>query len=336
MSLQVFQAARLGLEATRGTPVTPTRNYFGQTFTHGQEIRAIRPETLTGLYEAYPSAATGVEVNTFASSGRMSFDELILHGNLFFAALGTASGTVAGTGGTAYTFTFTPVGTADTVKSATAQMGWNDTIATVPGVQLAYLLGDTLHLHWEKNDDGALTFDAAFATAGTASQISAFTGSPSNVLGQLVSMFSTQVYLDASTIGSTVDNNVVSVDWTLNMNPVPFYGLNNSAGASAVYRPKPRVWTATIRRQYSSATEWSIYQTKAERKVRIKSLGPAIGTAGTYTAQMDLYGVYTGRTWSDVDGIITEDLTLEPLTDTAAGTITNQLVVVTGTGGTIA
>lgn len=325
MSLQVFQSARAALEATRGTALTPTRILYAESFVHGQEIKTVRPETLTGSYEGFPAASTGVETNTYAESGRMTFEDLVWYANMFIAPLGTASGTAT----LAYTYTFSPSGTADNLKTATVQMGWNDTIGTAaPGVSLSYVIGDTLHLHWEKSDDGALTFDANYLTAGTATQLTAFTGSLSARTTTPISTYKTTTFLDATTIGTTADTNVVSVDWTLNLNPVPFYALDNTAGPKSVYRPKHRTWTATIRRQYANATEWNIYQTKAARKVRIVSLGAAL--SGTfYTAQLDLYGVWTGRTWTDVDGIITEDLTLEP-----GGTVdpSFNMVVVTSAG----
>lgn len=304
MSLQVFQSARAALEATRGTSLTPTRILYAEVFEHGQEIRAIRPESQTGTYEGFKQLpTTGVESNTFHESGRESFEDLVWHANMFFAPLGTASGTA----GAAYTYSFEPSGTADNIKTATVQMGWTDTIATTPGVQISHVIGENLTLHWEKGDEGGVTFDATYLTAGTATQITAFTGSLSARTTTPMSSLTTSVSLDAATIGATVDTNVIAVDWTLSLSPVPFYSLNNSAGPTATYRPKHRTWTAQITRQYASGTEWSIYQTKALRKVRILS------TATNGTATVDLYGVYDGpREWSEVDGIITEVLTLVP------------------------
>jgi hypothetical protein len=327
MALQVFTQARAGLEATRGTAVTPTRILHGTSFTHEQTVATIRPEELRNNYEGFFTAAAGRETNTFGYGGLLSYDDAVLVGNLFFSPLGTASGTA----GAAYTYTFAPSGTADNVKSLAVQLGYADTIATAPGVSLAGVVGNTLHLHWEKNDDAALLFDMTFLTIGTATQITAFTGTPTDPVTTPASMNATQVFLDASTIGSTADSNVVSVDWTLNLNPVPFYALNNTAGASALYRPQHRTWSGTIVRQFANDTEWDIYQSKAERKMRIRTLGPTLGAAN-YKIDLDLYGVWTGRAWADVDGIITEELTLEPYADTAAGTVSMGLVVVTSLG----
>jgi hypothetical protein len=158
-------------------------------------------------------------------------------------------------------------------------------------------------------------FDASWLAASTATQITAFTGALSDRTVTPASSATTQTYIDATTIGSTADSNVTSVDWTLNLDPVPFYGLNASQAASAIYRPHHRQWTATIVRQFVNSNEWTIYNNKAERKVRVKTTGPSLG-ASNYIIQLDLYGVYTSRAYTDVDGIITETLTLEPIYDT--------------------
>lgn len=310
MALQVFQSARAALEVTRGLDLTPTRIIYGQQFTHEQTIATVRPEELRNSYEGWFSASTGVETNTFGISGRMSYDDLIWYGNTFFVAL--ASGTGAGSD---KTWVFTPSLTADNVKTATVQLGYADTIGTAPAVKLNYLLGNTFNLHWEKNDDGAVTFAADFFSGAGATQITAFTGSLSDRTVVAMSSANTTVYLDTTTIGTTSDANVTAVDFTMDLQPVAFYGLNNSQAANGVYRPNHRRWTATITRQFTNDTEWDIYVSKAERKVRIKTVGPVLG-GSNYSAQLDLYGVYTGREWTDVDGIITETLTFEPFFDT--------------------
>lgn len=311
MALRTFRAARAAFEVTRGTDLTPTRIIYGEEFDWNQDFSTIRPEELTGSYEGHRSAAPGVERNTIAISGRMSYTDMIWYGNLFFGPLASGTG-----GGADKTWDFGAVlsATSDNVKTATIQVGENDTIGTAPAVKLNYCLGDTLHMHWEKNDDGAVVFDANFLAASAATQITAFTGALSDRTVVPASSNNTSVYLDATTIGSTLDANVVSVDWTLNNSPVPWYGLNGTTSATAVYRPNHRTWSATIVRQFANATEWSIYQSKAERKVRIQTVGAALG-GSNYRITLDLYGVYTGRTKQDTDGVTTETLTLENLTD---------------------
>ena len=328
MALRVFTSGRAALEVTRGTDLTPTRLIYAEEFTHEQDRQTIRPAELRASYEGFYQAAAGTETNTLAMSGRMSYDDLIWWANLFIAPL--ASGTGAGAD---KTWAFVPSLTADNVKTATVQLGYADTIATAPGVRLNYCLGNTFNLHWEKNDDGAVTFNGDFFIGAAATQITAFTGALSDRVTVPMSSNNTVVTLDATTIGTTADSNVVSVDWTLNLGPVAFYALDGTTAANGVYRPNHRTWTCTITRRYANDTEWDIYVSKAERKVRIATTGAALG-GSDYSATLYLYGAYTGRKWADVDGIITEELTIEPLYDVAAArsfglTVVNATAAIT-------
>jgi hypothetical protein len=324
MALQVFQTARAALESTRGTDLTPTRIIYGESFTHNHEVATIRPEELRNSYEGFFSAAAGPEKSTLEIGGRVSYDDLIWYGNLFFKAV--ASGTGAGAD---KTWTFTPSNTTDDVKTATVQLGYSDTIATAPGVKLNYVFGDELNLHWEKNDDGAATFKANFLTAKAMTQITAFTGSLSDRTVTLASANNTSVFIDTATIGSTADPLVTALDFTLNLNPVPFYALDGTTTAREIYRPAHRTWKATVTRQYNVATHLTAFQNKTVQKIRCRTLGPSLG-GSNYKIDLDMYGVWTERAWADVDGIITEELTLEPVFDTTTST-SHSLVVVNAT-----
>jgi hypothetical protein len=324
MALQVFQTARAALEAVRGTDLTPTRIVYGESFTHNHEVATIRPEELRNSYEGFFSAAAGPEKSTLEIGGRVSYDDLIWYGNLFFKAV--ASGTGAGAD---KTWTFTPSNTTDDVKTATVQLGYSDTIATAPGVKLNFVMGDELNLHWEKNDDGAATFKANFMTAKALTQITAFTGSLSDRTVTLASANNTTVYVDTATIGTTADPLVTALDFTLNLNPVPFYSLDGTTAAQAIYRPQHRTWKASVTRQYNVGTHFTAFQNKTVQKIRCRTLGPSLG-GSNYKIDLDLYGVWTERKWADVDGIITEELTLEPVYDVTTSS-SHSLVVVNAT-----
>lgn len=321
-SLRVFTSMRAAFEVTRGTNLTPTRLIYGEDISTEQTFRTIRPEELRASYEGFFAASPGVETNVLHVAGRLTYQQAALFGNLYFGPL------LTGVGGAAdKTYTFPISNVADNVKTWAVQLGDAQAIAaSVPATQLTFCLGSTLNYHYEKNDDGAITFAADFLAASSATQISAFTGALSDTTQIAASSAATTVYLDAATIGTTPDTNVQSVDFTLDLQPVPYYGLNGSNAATAVYRPKHRTWTATIVRAFANDTEWDIYVSKAERKVRIKTVGPALG-GGTYLNQLDLYGVYTNRTWTDTDGIITETLTLEPFYDTGISGSMGYVVV---------
>jgi hypothetical protein len=321
-TLQVFTSARAALEVTRGTDLTPTRLIYGETFTHGQTVATIRPTEHRASYNPVYSAAAGPEKNTFGMEGRVSYDDLIWLANLYFK--GVASGTGAGSD---KTWTFLPTAAADDVKTATIQLGDAANIgASTPGVKLNYVFGNTLNLHFEKNDDGAATFKADFLAAKAATQITAFTGALSDRTTIPASCNNTGVFIDTTTIGTTPDTAVISVDFNLALAPVPLYTLDTTTAANGIFRPDFRRWSATIVRQYVNDTEWDKYVDKTVRKIRVRTTGPVLG-GSNYKIDLDLYGAYTNREWTDVDGIITETLTLEQVYDTTA-TADHQLVVV--------
>lgn len=325
MALRVFQSWRAGLESTRGTNVTPTRICYAEEAVHEQDVATIRPVELRNSYTPVYSASAGPERNALEFSGRMSYDDLIWWANLFIDA--EASGTGAGAD---KTWTFLPVHTSDAVKTATIQLGYGDTIGTAPGIELGFCMGETFNLHFEKNDDGAVTYSARLMSPEAATQITAFTGALSDRTVTLASCNNTQLFSDpGGTIGTTADTTFVSLDWTLNLGPVPLYTLNNSTAATNAYRPNHRTWTATLVRQFTNDTYWDDYVDKTVQKIRCRTLGPTLG-ASNYKIDLDLYGVVTNRRNSDVDGIITEELTLEPVYDTTAAT-DHQLVVVNAT-----
>lgn len=322
MALKVFQSARAGLEADRGTNVTPTRLIYFEEGAHEQDVATIKPDERRNSYNPNYSAAAGPERNAITMSGRVSYDDLIWWANLFMKEV------LAGTGaGADKTWTFLPSATSDDVATATVQLGYSDTIGTAPGIELGFCMGDTFNLHFEKNDDGAITFDARLISPEAASQITAFTGSLSDRTVVPASANGTQLYADTSSaIGTTADTTFVSLDWRLNLGPVPLYTLNNSSAATNAYRPDYRRWEATLVRQFTSDAYWDDYTDKTVQKIRARTVGASLGS-GTYKIDLDLYGVITNRREADVDGIVTEELTLGQIYDTTA-TADHTLVVV--------
>ena len=319
--LTVFTSARAALESTRGTDLTPTRIIYGESFTLDHSVATIRPEELRASYEGFFQAAAGPERSVVTVTGRVSYDDLIWWANLGWKAV--ASGTGAGAD---KTWTFVPTNTSDHVKTCTLQLGDSAAIATSPGVKLNYGMLDTFNIHYEKNDDGAATFSGTILFAKALTQITAFTGSLTDRVTVPASCNNTVVKIDTATIGTTTDSAVTAVDFTLNNNPVPFYALDGTLAAQAVYRPRHRMWTAQITRQYNAATEFTAYVAKTIRKVRVETTGAVLG-GSNYKITQDMYGVWTGRTYDQTDDIITEVLTLEPVFDTGTSSSTSLVVV---------
>jgi hypothetical protein len=322
LALEVFYSGRAALEATRGTDLTPTRLIYFDSCTEEQDVATIRPAEHRNSYNAYYAATAGREQNVLTFTGKLSFNDAAWWAQMFFKSVPSGTG-----GGADKTYAFLPSAATDDVKSTTFQLAYADTIATAPGYKYNYALGQTFNLHFEKGDDAAVTFKAALLAAKSATSIAAFTGALTDRSVVLASANSTIAYIDTTTIGSTADPKVISVDWTVDLGPVPLYTLDGTTAAQAIYRPKYRTWTATVTRQYDAANERSAYTAKTVRKLRIKTTGPTLG-GSTYLLQLDLYGVYTGRRTGSVDGIVTEELTFEPVYDTAS-TSDHSLTVVT-------
>jgi hypothetical protein len=323
--MTVFTSARAALEATRGTAITPTRIIYAENFSLDHTVETIRPEEQRASYEGFYQATAGPERSSVTMAGRMSYDDFIWHANMFYKAV--ASGTGAGAD---KTWAFVPTNTSDDVKTHCLQLGDSAAIGTSPGVSLAYGMGDEFNIHYEKNDDGAATFSAKYLYAKALTQITAFTGALSDRVTVPVSCNNTLVKIDTTTIGTTTDSLVTAVDFTLNLQPVPFYALDNTIAAQAVYRPAHRTWKAEITRQYNAATEFTAYVAKTIRKIRVLTVGAVLG-GSFYSVTQDMYGVWTDRKYAEVDGIVTEVLTLEPVFDTASSSSTS-LTVVNATG----
>jgi hypothetical protein len=321
--MQVFTSARAALEGTRGTAITPTRIIYAEEFTLEHTVETIRPEEQRASYEGWNSAQPGPERSMVTMKGRASYEDLTWHCNHFYKALAAAS---SGSPPSAV-WTFTPTNTSDDVKTHCLQLGDSAAIGTSPGISLAYGMGMTLNLHYEKNADGALTFEAKYLYAKALTQITAFTGALSDRVTTPISCNNTVVKVDTTTIGTTTDSAVIALDFTIDLQPVPLYTLDGTLAANSVQRPHHRGWVLEVTRQYNAATEFTAYQAKTVRKIR------ALTTNSTNILQQDFYGVWTDRKYADVGGIVTEVLTLEPVFDT--GTSTSQSISLTNNVATI-
>lgn len=317
MALRAFKNARAGLETTRGTNVAPTRGVPFTEGTHNQDVETIYPVELRNSLFGHYAGDAGTETNSFEFSGNMGYAALIEWLNLHVKAV--ASGTGAGAD---KTWTFLPLGSADDVKTATVQWGYSDSIgATRPAWEVGYCMGNELTLGWDKSPGtpGA-TFRSTLLSAEAATQISAFTGVGTYTAenGGLVKAVNTAVTIDATTIGTTADTDVLSAEWTLQTGPVNLYTLNNTTAAQDTLRPNPWDWEARIRRYYRNDNEVDAYVAKTIRKMRVKTTGPVLG-GSFYSIQLDLYGKYTARSWAEVDGLGIEEFTLKPIFDATLG-----------------
>jgi hypothetical protein len=320
---QIFTHCRADLEATRGAGGTPDTKVIFETGEHLQSVNTIYPTRLSGEYEDHYDASAGTETNEFNFGGLVDFNQMAFWGNLFFKTV--ASGTGAGAD---KTWAFLPTQTSDDLKSAMLQFGVTDSLsATQPGWQVPYVVGQELTLTFSKAPDSpGIGYSARLISPRAATQITAYTGAAAEPTLQLASHIGTQVTIDASTLGSTADNYVTNVEFRLNNGFVNLYSLNNSANAQDTFRPAARDWSATITRYWVNDTELDAYIAKTLRKIRIRTTGAVLG-GSNYRMDLELYGVYTNRTWTEVDGLKMEVLTLSRRKDSTAGTSVNLNLV---------
>jgi hypothetical protein len=318
LALHIFTSARAILEATRGAGGTPTRLLYFDQGSIQQDVKTIRPQQLRNSYFGFYSAAAGTETNTITMSGILSYQDAVWLGNTHIKAI--ASGTGAGAD---KVYSFVPSSATDDIKSALIQFGYSDGIgAGQPAASVAYCLGDELTLKWDKSGDGLVTFDSKMVTPKALTQITAFTGALSNRTVSLASCNTTQVYVDPTTIGTTADNYWLDATWTLTNGYHNLYTLNNTTAAQDTLRPNARTWKLEGTRYYGGTVadaEWDAYISKAVRKIRIKTVGPTLGSS-TFILQLDLYGVYTSMQNAEVDGLGVQNFTMEPVYDTTATT----------------
>ncbi len=323
MPLRTFRHLRAGLETTRGTGVAMTRGIEFSSGNHQQDIDTLYPEEIRGSYEAHYVSAAGAEVNSLDVEGPFDFDAMVWWLNLHMKAV--AAGTGAGAD---KTWTFLPTLTSDDQKSATVQFGYTDTIgASNPGISLPYVLGDELTLMWEKAPGSTgVSFRSKLVSPKAAAQLTAFTGTGTYTTSELAKAGTTVITIDPTTIATTVDNDVVSAEWTYKSGYVNLYTLNNSYVAQDAYRPNPLEWELKLKRFIRNYNEWNRYVDKAKRKIRIKSTGSTLG-GSAYSVTLDCYGTLTGRSTTEDDGLGYEELTYKPLYDTTAAGTTSVVLV---------
>jgi len=320
LSLKIFKSGRAGLDTARTTSDTAMVSAleFDEGF-HQQEVQTLRPLTLRGSYNGYLSAAAGTETNTLEMSGALGYDMAIWLANTHIKAVPSG---VKGVG-VDYLWTFLPTATSDDIKSASIQFGYSDGLAaTQPAVHLKNCLGDELSFKWDKTGDGLVTYTSKMVTPNAAVQLTAFTGAATAIGStNIASANTTAITIDTTTIGSTADVYWTDLTWTLSNGFKNLYTLNNSTSATATFRPGARNWKLEGSRYYgptaSAVTEWNAYIAKTVRKVRIKSVGPVVGSS-TYTIELDLYGVYTAMEWTENDDLGFQKFTLEPVYNATA------------------
>jgi len=318
VALKTLTSARTAIESARGTAVTCTRLLYAGEMSWEQEVGTVMPTELRNSYFKSFRGYQGHERNSFKFSGDAVFDDLAFWGS---AAI---KGGLSGSGGSAdKTWTFTPSAATDDLKSFTLEAAYTDLLSSLgwrwPGVMV-----DEFTLSFEKSEP--IKWSASCLTHKAAVQITAFTGSLSDRTLVTALGSATAVPVDTTTIGSTPDTNIVKAEFSLKNDFTELMTLDGTTAGQALYRPKPRETQLKLTRYLANKTELDAYIAKTARKVRITTTGPALGGTN-YKIQLDFYGIPTDHKYADVDGLITEEITLDGVYDTGASTDFSLVVV---------
>lgn len=306
--LERLTSLRAALETTRGTGVNPTRILEQTSFDTDLTLGIIRPSERRGLYEDVFTSAVDREENAFTFEGLLTYQQMVWFGNMFFAPL--ASGTGAGAD---KTWTFTPSMSADNVKSATFEWAYDTPSAGQPGRRLVYGLGSALELNFDRENAEGITFSCTIESPKATTDISAFGGTPTSVTSNLLTNPSIFVYIDPTTIGTTLDQNVTAVTFNLTFDLTALLTFNQSTSAADTFKIA-RDWSATITRYPADNTEWAAWKAGTLRKVRVRSTGPVLGSSN-HAVTLDLNGVYTDYDEPAVGGVMRQQFTLAKKSD---------------------
>lgn len=193
------------------------------------------------------------------------------------------------------TWAYNPTLTADNLLGAGCEMG-NDTAA----YHMAGMYCDQMVLDIVRGTDAAqVTLDFAGQQAfamGAKSPAVTTPISPVDVRLNMINPAFTASYLDTTTIGTTLNNDLVSAKFTVKNGFQQLYFLNGFLYPTAVARPTRNADLEVVQ-WFDSATELANAMNAVgqgvERKIRLLSTGPAIGTSGTNNSlQLDWYGYW--------------------------------------------
>lgn len=311
-----FTSVRGALETTRGTALNPTRILELTEFSHEPSVALIRPPEIRGSYFGRYRAAAGREMHNVSIGGpSLSYNQLVLLANVFFKTNLTGTGV-----GADKTYPFVPSSAVDDLKSMTLEWGYDTSLSgTQPGFRLPYVVGDELSITWAKSDLEGVKWSAKMHSPKAISQITTFGGTPTSIASTALSPTGTQVFIDATTIGTTADNYVTTAEFTLPHTWTDLDTLNLTTAAQDTFRASERVPSLTLTRYFINDNELDRYNDKAVRKIRVRTTGPTLG-AGTYLATLDFYGVLDtdGHRWAEVDGLKMETLKYVNIYDATA------------------
>lgn len=318
-------SVRAALGASEGATTTPTRFLYpgvpGNVDLSGiQKFETIEDRRGWAKRDQLANVYSGIENNTVSFNNvPCSFEDI---GFILSTLPGIASGAGLGAGvptttdTSAYTRTFLP-DQAITTWGTTGgydmhmQVAYVDLLSTVgwsiPGLRLT-----DLTINYMKRASGTetgLSYSAVWKTPKTATQITAFTGSPTDRTQTFPTGNTLKSYVDTTTIATTADPEVTSAVLHIGSEAAFHDGMDNTGLHTTMHFPNPWDVTMTLQRKFSNTLELAAYIARTTRKIEIISEGAVVGgTTAKNTFKTDFIGKPMDYTHAEVDGMIYADI----------------------------
>lgn len=329
-----LEQLRGAIETSEGTATTPTRIIStgppGNVDISGLLKRVtIEDRRAAGTRTSLRATYSGIESSDLVLSNiPVSYQEV----GWFLSLVAPSGGGVPGTVDTSsFTRTFTPVegATVNTYgtgyRTANLQYSAADFASTLVYKLPAMRVG-RIAFTWNKRASGTdtgLMMDVSFMQSkGTATQGTAFDGSltagtPTLAIGNQVSAYVDGTYAG---IGVTLDNQITSATFALEL-PITYHdGFDGTNGHTSAHYAQQWVPSVTVQRRFSDKTELTAYLAKSVRVFRFHAEGGVVGAAtATNQFRFDTVVSPTDHSVTQVDGLYYADLSFEGIYD---GTLT--------------
>ena len=308
--LSIVQA---GIETVPGTAVAATRvvdmeGGNASLITDQEPILVANAGSLASGHRAYPGPYKArVEFKDMPAN----YDDLPWWLNFFCTPVTTGTGV-----GADKTYTQLPHDTADDAKRATLEIGGRDTWASE--FKLAGCSGQKFDLAIKR--DGLWRMSSTLL--GTLLTKASKTAALSARTVQHIVAAGTKVYLDsASAFGTTqLVGRLISADVSIEngliqREPVDGHPSDGLAPAALVLTERRKV-SAKVVATFDAITEFDAWRAATAQRLRLKQTGPTLG-GSAYSAQLDLGGAWKSFGIGDAGGIVTAEMELSGLYDSA-------------------
>ena len=227
----------------------------------------------------------------------------------FFAKGGVAGVQIATSG--AYTYTFTPTAGSNDLKTGNFELGDDTQNFSVP-----YVVGQRAEFGWVA--DGPLTCSMDFL--GQRAEKQAATGALSDRVTEDINGALGKVYIDSTTIGSTLHGYPLAAKFILDNKYEPLFVGDGNIYPKEFFRGAARFMSGEVTLAFDSTAEWDKYVTSpGERKIRLLLEGTDAGGSNAKKFQVDWYGQYAEGSFGNQNGLRTVTFTGESIYNAGAG-----------------